>query len=118
MINLLPSDIQSGIQGVANLLANMAPVYLMCDPRDIHAVAQVKSPFTEQPTIYLYDSYPGGIGLSERIYDMHDELLSAARRSLVECRCGKGCPSCVGPSDELGPRGKELTLQMLDVIVR
>ncbi|MCE1247068.1 MAG: DEAD/DEAH box helicase [Firmicutes bacterium] len=118
MINLLPSDIQAGIQGIANLLANIAPVYLMCDPRDIHAVAQVKSPFTEQPTVYLYDSYPGGIGLSERIYDMHDELLAAARRLLVECRCSKGCPSCVGPSDELGPRGKELTVQLLDIIAK
>lgn len=114
---LTPSDIQSGLQGIANLLANITPVYLMCDPRDIHSVIQVRSPFTERPTVFLYDHYPGGTGLAERIYEIHDDLLAAARDLVVKCRCARGCPSCVGPADEVGPKGKEISLSLLDRMV-
>lgn len=110
---LMPSDIQSGLQGIANLLANIAPVYLMCDPRDIHSVIQVRSPFTEKPTVFLYDSYPGGIGLSKRIFEMHDDLLKMAKDVVSRCKCKSGCPSCVGPVDEVGLKGKEITLHLL-----
>lgn len=115
--SLTPSEIQSGLQGISNLLANIAPVYLMCDPRDINGVIQVKSPFTARPTVFLYDSYPGGIGLSERVYDMHDELLQAAKDQVSRCRCAHGCPSCVGPADEVGFNGKEITLKLLKEVV-
>ena len=114
---LTPSDIQAGLQGISNLLANIAPVYLMCDPRDIHSVIQVKSPFTARPTVFLYDSYPGGIGLAERVYDMHDDLLKAAMDQVKRCRCAHGCPSCVGPADEVGFKGKDITLKLLGDIV-
>jgi len=111
--SLTPSDVQSGLQGIANLLSNIAPVYLMCDPRDIRNVIQVRSPFTEKPTVFLYDSYPGGIGLSGRIFEMHDDLLKSAEEVVSSCRCKSGCPSCVGPVDEVGLKGKEITLHLL-----
>ena len=50
----------------------------MVDPRDLGLVTQVRSPHSEQPTIYLYEAVPAGVGLSERLWDRHDELLSAA----------------------------------------
>ncbi|MCD4783557.1 MAG: DEAD/DEAH box helicase [Candidatus Eremiobacteraeota bacterium] len=117
METLTPSDVQSGLQGIANLLANISPVYLMCDPRDIHSVIQVRSPFTEKPTVFLYDSYPGGIGLSGRIFEMHDDLLKTAKDVVSRCKCKSGCPSCVGPVDEVGLRGKEITLHLLRKIM-
>jgi DEAD/DEAH box helicase domain-containing protein len=113
---LSPNDISSGISGIASLLYSIAPLYLMCDPRDIHRTVQVKAPFTEKPTIFLYDSYPGGIGLSERIFDLSDELFLAARVQLESCSCSMGCPSCVGPNPDIGTRGKEIALHMLRMI--
>jgi DEAD/DEAH box helicase domain-containing protein len=110
---LSPNDTASGVAGITNLLANIAPLFLMCDPRDIHSTSQVKSPFTGLPTIFLYDSYPGGIGLAERIYDLNDELLTASLTQLESCTCAYGCPSCVGPSSDVGMKGKEIALHFL-----
>ncbi len=93
-------QLQTALVGAANLLASLAPMYLMCDPKDIHALPQVRSPFTEKPTIYLYDAYPGGIGLGEKCYDLHPLLLGAAHDRLQACPCAHGCPGCVGPIGE------------------
>ena len=64
----------------------------MVDPRDLGLVTQVRSPHAEQPTIYLYEAVPGGIGLSERLWDRHDELLAAAAELIASCGCDGGCP--------------------------
>jgi DEAD/DEAH box helicase domain-containing protein len=92
----------------------MAPLYLMCDPHDLGVVPQVKNPFTGQSTIFLYDSYPGGIGFSQKLYDMHETLLDAAAGLLKACQCEDGCPSCVGPAMEIGPGGKGHTLDLIN----
>jgi DEAD/DEAH box helicase domain-containing protein len=78
----------------------------MCDPHDLGVVAELKSPHTGAPTIYLFDRYPGGVGLSERLYELHDRLLSAGAETIAGCGCLEGCPSCVGPRAEVGPAGK------------
>ncbi|MEX2355776.1 MAG: DEAD/DEAH box helicase, partial [Thermaerobacterales bacterium] len=97
--------IQSGLLGLGHVMGQVAPVYLMCDPRDLHAVAQVRSPFTDRPTIYLYDAYPGGIGLAERLFDLHDQLIRSAYDVIQACPCADGCPSCIGPGGDQGGGG-------------
>ncbi len=99
-------DLQNGLMGVANVLGHIAPLYLMCDPRDIHVVYHVKSPFTQKPTIYIYDSCPGGIGFSQRLYELHNELFQKSREVISECFCESGCPACVGPAAEVTDKGK------------
>ncbi|HYP39198.1 MAG TPA: DEAD/DEAH box helicase [Chloroflexia bacterium] len=106
--------LQAGLVGLGNLLSQMAPLYLMCDPHDLGVVPQVKNPFTGQSTIFLYDSYPGGIGFSQKLYDMHATLLEAAANLLRACGCEDGCPSCVGPAMEIGPGGKRHTLDLIN----
>lgn len=108
-----PDELQSALVGAANLLEGLAPMYLMCDVRDLRAVAQIRSPFTERPTIYLYDAYPGGIGLAEKAYDLHGLLLTTALQRLQECVCESGCPACVGPGDGLGLDGKAAVAKLL-----
>lgn len=105
--------LQAGLVGLGNVLSQIAPLYLMCDPRDIGVVPQVKNPFTGQSTIFLYDSYPGGIGFSRKLYDMHGMLLEAAGELVEACACEDGCPSCVGPAMEVGPGGKAHTLELV-----
>lgn len=109
-----PTEIESALLGMSNLLGSITPVYLMCDPRDIHTVVQVRSPHTCMPTLFIYDRYPGGIGLSERIFDLHDQVLKTALEQALSCSCTYGCPSCVGPSDSREINRKKLTAQMLD----
>jgi DEAD/DEAH box helicase domain-containing protein len=108
---------QAGLWGLGNLLVNVAPVFLMCDPRDIRAVTEVRSPFTERPTIYLYESVAGGVGMAEQLFTMHTQLLRAARDLAAECLCSAGCPSCVGPSNEIGGNPKRAALAMLQALL-
>ena len=99
-------ELQGALLGVSNLLSIVAPLYLMCAPRDISVVYQVKAPITDKPTIFLYDSYPGGVGLSEKAYQMPELLLENALQIVEGCACQQGCPSCVGPVLEVGEEGK------------
>lgn len=114
MEGLSKEELQSGLLGLCNVMANIAPLYLMCDPRDIRGVVQARSPFTLKPTIYLYDNYPGGVGFSEKLYDMDRMLLKAARQVIMECSCEDGCPSCVGPYEEVGHGSKNFALKIID----
>jgi len=107
------NDMQFALMGLANVLVHIAPLYLMCDPLDIRVVPQVKAVHTKQPTIYFYDRYPGGVGLSERLYEVHEELLAQAAGLIERCTCQSGCPACVGPIEEIGLLGKKHALQLL-----
>ncbi|WP_370639051.1 DEAD/DEAH box helicase [Cohnella sp. REN36] len=107
------NDMQSALLGLANVLVHLAPLHLMCDPLDIRVVPQVKAVHTKQPTIYFYDRYPGGIGLSQRLFEIHDALLAEAGRLIQGCGCMSGCPACVGPIEEVGLLGKDLALGLL-----
>ncbi len=68
------------------------------------------------PTLFLFDAYPGGIGFSELLFEEHERLLNAARQLISGCPCTHGCPSCVGPTLEVGPAGKEAALAILKLI--
>ncbi|HLA79546.1 MAG TPA: DEAD/DEAH box helicase [Vicinamibacteria bacterium] len=70
-----------------------------------------------EPNVFVYDNYPGGIGLSEPLYRLHSRLLAESRRLIAACACRDGCPSCVGPVGEVGSRGKEVALALLDAIM-
>jgi DEAD/DEAH box helicase domain-containing protein len=92
------AELQDGLWGMAHLLRHLAPIFLMCDPRDLQAVAQIRSPFTERPTLFLYENQPGGVGMARRIFEIHAKLMQAALDLLRHCDCPSGCPGCVGPS--------------------
>jgi DEAD/DEAH box helicase domain-containing protein len=66
-----------------------------------------------EPNIYLYDKYPGGVGLSEPLFRLCDSLLEKTLRLISNCPCASGCPSCVGPMGEVGEKGKEVALEIL-----
>jgi len=100
-------DLGDALKGVAHLLGRVAPVFIMADPADLHATAMVRSPFTGNPTLYLYDAFPGGVGYAPRIFEQFEEICLAARRHLAQCPCEKGCPSCVGPAVESGSTARK-----------
>ncbi|ANE47860.1 ATP-dependent helicase [Paenibacillus swuensis] len=111
--NKSTNEMQFALLGIANVLIHIAPLYLMCDPMDICVVPQVKAIHTKLPTVFFYDRYPGGIGLSERLYEVHDQLLEQAQGLIQGCACLSGCPACVGPIEEVGLLGKQQALKLL-----
>jgi DEAD/DEAH box helicase domain-containing protein len=110
-------DLQLALLGIANVLVHIAPLYLMCDPFDIRVVPQVKAVHNQLPTIFFYDRYPGGVGLSERLYDVHTTLMMQAKELILNCSCLSGCPACVGPIEEVGILGKKLALDLMQWLV-
>ncbi len=113
-INHFSTDrVQGTLAAFAHALHNIAPLYLMCDPHDLGRVYEIRSPHTGRPTIYLYEKAPGGVGLAERLFRLHDELIHAALALVSTCGCEWGCPSCVGPVLEVGSTGKADCLAIL-----
>jgi DEAD/DEAH box helicase domain-containing protein len=129
---------RDGVVGLANTLKTVAMLFLMCDRGDIgvaigdnsQGTASVErgfkrltagnSPAAEpvgpeyEPNVFLYDNYPGGIGFSQPLYELHGKLLSESKGLIESCPCQEGCPSCVGPVGEVGRRGKEMALAILE----
>ncbi len=111
--SLRPDELQGALAGVAHALENVAPLYLMSDPRDLGAIAEVRSPHTGEPTVTLYERVPGGVGQAERLYALAGEFLGTARALVEACGCVEGCPSCVGPVLAVGSAGKRRALDLL-----
>jgi DEAD/DEAH box helicase domain-containing protein len=109
-------ELDIALSGAGRAMQTVASILLMSDPRDIGVVAQVRSPHAEHPVVYLYDGVPGGVGLAERLYDRHDELISGALGLVEACGCSDGCPACVGPRLEAGGLGKEHALRLLRLL--
>jgi DEAD/DEAH box helicase domain-containing protein len=104
--------LEAGLQGMAHSLRHVASLRLMCDPRDLGSVAEVRSVTTRLPTVTVYEVYPGGVGFSSRMYELHRELLDDAAALVRDCPCLAGCPSCVGPL-HLVEGAKEACLRLL-----
>jgi DEAD/DEAH box helicase domain-containing protein len=99
--------------GISNVLQHVVPVHVMCDRSDIHVVSQIKAAHTGLPTIFLYDHYPGGIGLAEDVYKRFEQVKAAAKNLIQKCPCNDGCPSCIGTEIE-GINAKQKSIQLLD----
>jgi DEAD/DEAH box helicase domain-containing protein len=106
--------LEQGLIGMAHTLRHIAPLYVMCDPQDVHVVPQLKAAHNEKPTIFFYDRYPGGVGLSERIYLGMETVLSEAKKLVEHCQCESGCPSCIG-TDSLSEKAKIDVLKLLSI---
>jgi DEAD/DEAH box helicase domain-containing protein len=104
--------LEAGLQGMAHSLRHVASLRLMCDPRDLGSVAEVRSVTTQRPTVTVFEAYPGGVGFSARMYELHRELLDDAAALVRDCPCAAGCPSCVGPL-HLVEGAKEACLKLL-----
>jgi DEAD/DEAH box helicase domain-containing protein len=107
------NELDVALLGAGRAIQTVASVLLMVDPRDLGLVSQVRSPHQEAPTIYLYEAIPGGVGLSERLWERHDELIAAADDLIAACDCEAGCPACTGPRLEPDVDAKLLARRLL-----
>jgi DEAD/DEAH box helicase domain-containing protein len=105
------------LRGLANILGKIAPLWVMCDSRDLRSISQVRAPFTERPTVYIYENIPGGVGLAEKLYGESENLFEACLHHVTNCPCSDGCPSCVGPPMEVGDGGKTGVVKLLEYML-
>jgi len=122
------SDRRDGVVGLAFAMKNIAQLLLMCDGHDIGlsvdggsldrstrtgGLGSVPEALAAEPNVFIYDNYPGGIGFSRPLYEMHDLLLERTRELIDGCPCESGCPSCVGPEGNTGPHAKRVASRIL-----
>jgi DEAD/DEAH box helicase domain-containing protein len=141
VVRMLPfagDERRDGVVALSYTLGQMAALFLLCDRHDLGVAlgdhgqgeARIERGLRRlgaaqdallpgddyEPQIFIYDAYPGGIGLSEPLYRLHDRLLAESHALIVKCPCRDGCPSCVGPVGEVSSRGKEVALAILEAI--
>jgi len=104
---------RSGLAGLGYVLSQLAPLFLMCDSSDLGVFMDASGATFNAPAIAIYDQVPAGIGFSQKLFELHGELVERARQLISECPCQNGCPSCVGPAGENGVGGKQETLAIL-----
>ncbi len=122
-------DRRDGVIGLAFAMRHVAQLLLMCDRHDVGVsidggsldrktraggVGGVPEALAPEPNIFIYDNYPGGIGFSRPLFDMHASLLSRTHELITGCPCESGCPSCVGPEGNTGPHAKLVAVAILD----
>ncbi|MGQ9673233.1 MAG: DEAD/DEAH box helicase [Candidatus Aminicenantales bacterium] len=131
----------NGLFGLAYLLHHVSPLFMMCDlhdvgvslgdnmtgesvpPRDLPVRATAppgRSTIVEadfEPNIFIYDNYPGGIGLSPALFELEKKLLQHCLKTINLCPCQGGCPSCVGPTSETGRLAKAVAQDILRGLV-
>jgi len=107
-------ELDAALIGAGRAIQTVAAVLLMVDPRDLGLVAQARSPHHDAPTVYLYEAVPGGVGLAERLWARHAELVEGAAQLVRACDCEAGCPACTGPRLEPQLDAKALALRLLD----
>lgn len=88
---------RSGLGGAAALIEGVAPLFLMCDGRDLGVIAEPQDANTGMPTITVYERTPGGVGYAEQLFESMPEVRQAALDLVTNCPCPNGCPACVGP---------------------
>lgn len=127
------ATIIDGLRGLGGALETVSTLAMMCDPRDLGQTlgdgglpggdGELAAPGRDfhagrtggfDPTVFLFDAHPGGVGLAERLYERSPELLDNARLLIETCPCPSGCPACVGPSEE-SPR-KRVALHILNAL--
>jgi DEAD/DEAH box helicase domain-containing protein len=129
-----PDDRRDGVVGLAFAMRQVAQLLLMCDRQDIGisigggdgfagdegegALTRGGQPaaLPEEPRIFIYDNYPGGIGFSEPLFGMDGDLRARTRDLIARCECEHGCPTCVGPVGDTGPHARAVALRILDLI--
>jgi DEAD/DEAH box helicase domain-containing protein len=122
-------DRRDGVVGLAFAMKNIAQLLLMCDGHDIGlsidggtlerskrtgGIGGVPDALATDPNVFIYDNYPGGIGFSRPLFEMHVLLLARTRDLIAGCPCESGCPSCVGPEGNTGPYAKQVAARILD----
>jgi len=100
-------DFTGGLHAAEHAAIGILPLFALCDRNDIGGVSTPFHPDTGQAQIFIYDGYPGGIGIAEKGYDLIEELWQATLLAISECPCQEGCPSCI-QSPKCGNNNKPL----------
>ena len=132
-IDIPAEDKVEAVTGIAYLMRHMASVILMCAPRDLGVAVEdnltqtaiprmrirgnAPIPGKFEPSVYIYDNYPNGIGFSQTLYEQTEKLLADTLSAIEICDCSRGCPSCVGPPVRIEGKHKQAARFLLNQLL-
>ncbi len=106
-----------GIHALEHALISLFPLFILCDRGDIGGIAYPIHPQIGKGAVFIYDGYEGGIGISEKAFEIFERLLEKVKELLESCECPNGCPSCIH-SPKCGSGNKPLDKEAVKEIVR
>lgn len=116
-----PRDFHGGLHAVEHAAIGILPLFAMCDRQDIGGLSTPSHTDTGKPQVFIYDAFPGGVGIAEKGYTLLPHLWEATLRAIEECPCEEGCPSCIhspkcGNNNE--PLDKAAAILILQALLR
>jgi DEAD/DEAH box helicase domain-containing protein len=100
----------ASVRAFEHVLLAAVPAIVACDPYDLDTSS-------DRDRVYLYDSFGGGIRISEAAYDRFSEVVRLGLSIVQGCSCSDGCPSCImlgrKPNDGLSKAGAEAILSAM-----
>jgi len=109
-------DFAGGLHAAEHAAIAILPLFALCDRNDIGGVSTPLHPDTGRAQIFIYDAYPGGIGIAEKGFDLVEELWQTTLKAITECPCQDGCPSCV-QSPKCGNNNKPLDKEAAQILL-
>ena len=67
----------------------------MCDTYDLGGVSKNVHEDTLNATIFIYDGFEGGVGLTKKAYKLFGNIIKMAYELVRDCECESGCPACI-----------------------
>lgn len=110
-------DLPGALHAAEHACIGLLPLFAMCDRWDIGGLSTAAHIDTGQPQIFIYDGFPGGIGIAEKGFSLLEALWRATLETIEECPCESGCPSCV-QSPKCGNNNQPLDKRGAEVLLR
>ena len=88
-------ELAGALHALEHVMIALLPLFALCDQRDVGGAAETAHAETGEPTVFIYDAYPGGVGIARAVFLRLEELLRAAAETIGSCACESGCPACV-----------------------
>ncbi|MEE9203225.1 MAG: DEAD/DEAH box helicase [Dehalococcoidia bacterium] len=110
-------DFPGGLHALEHAAIGLLPLFALCDRQDIGGVSTPAHPDTGGPEVFIYDGYPGGVGIAEKGYELMEELWRATLGLVRDCPCEAGCPSCV-QSPKCGNNNQPLDKQAARLLLQ
>jgi len=109
-------DFAGGLHAAEHAAIAILPLFALCDRNDIGGVSTPFHPDTGRAQIFIYDAYPGGIGIAEKGFDLVEELWQTTLKAITDCPCQEGCPSCI-QSPKCGNNNKPLDKKAAQILL-
>jgi DEAD/DEAH box helicase domain-containing protein len=94
-LSFTPQELAGGTHAIEHAAIAILPLFALCDRWDVGGVSTPAHYETDEPTIFIYDAFEGGIGLNRRAFEKFEEHLKKTYSLIKNCPCENGCPSCI-----------------------